>query len=164
MKEERIPRLQSGHVWLVSDTIQRNIYAHKKGTNEGYNKSQAKASTKLVRLTRRDGKPCGTRVSVNEEYRTVDGRETAANTRKVTERVNTRHYSDVSLWGENQRSCEVFVIKKIKIKKVLRGGSPLHAAISRHTVGCVRLRRFTSPCCNKQDRQKCGFIYSFGPR
>lgn len=69
----------------------------KKGTNVGYNKSQAKASTKLVRLTRTDGKPTGTRVSVNEEYRTVDGRETAANARKVTERVNTRHYSDVSL-------------------------------------------------------------------
>lgn len=69
----------------------------KKGTNVGYNKSQANASTKLVRLTRREGKPTGTRVSVNEEYRTVDGRETAANARKVTERVNTRHYNGVSL-------------------------------------------------------------------
>lgn len=97
MKEERIPRLQSGHVWLVSDTIQRNIYAHKKGTSVGYNKSQAKAPNKLVRLTSTDGKPTGTRVSVNEEYRTVDGRETAASARKVTERENTRHYSDVGL-------------------------------------------------------------------
>lgn len=62
-----------------------------------YNKSQAKAPNKLVRLTRTDGKPTGTHVSVNEEYRAVDGRETAANARKVTERVNTRHYSDVGL-------------------------------------------------------------------
>lgn len=97
VKEERIPRLQSGHVWLVSDTIQRNIYAHKKGTSVGYNKSQAKAPNKLVRLTSTDGKPTGTRVSVNEEYRTVDGRETAASARKVTERENTRHYGDVGL-------------------------------------------------------------------
>lgn len=97
MKEERIPRLPSGRLWFVSDTIPRNIYSNEKGTDVGYNKSQAKALTKLVRLTRRDGKPTGTRVSVNEEYRTVDGRETAANATKVAERVNTRHYSDVSL-------------------------------------------------------------------
>lgn len=58
---------------------------------------KARRKLQLVRLTRTDGKPTGTRVSVNEEYRTVDGRETAANARKVTERVNTRHYSDVSL-------------------------------------------------------------------
>lgn len=51
----------------------------------------------LSGFTRREGKPTGTRVSVNEEYRTVDGRETAANARKVTERVNTRHYNRVSL-------------------------------------------------------------------
>lgn len=69
----------------------------KKGTHVNYNESQAKASHKLVRLTCTDGKPTGTRVPVNEEYRTVDGRETAANARKVTERVNTRHYRDVSL-------------------------------------------------------------------
>lgn len=60
-------------------------------------RARFKASNKLVRLTRRDGKPTGTRVPVNEEYRTVDGRETAANARKVTERVNTRHYSDIGL-------------------------------------------------------------------
>lgn len=60
-------------------------------------KTRAKALPKLVRLTRTDGQPTGTRVCVNEEYRAVDGRETAADARKVAERVNTRHCSGVSL-------------------------------------------------------------------
>lgn len=45
-------------------------------------------------------KPTGTRASVNEEYRTVDGRETAASAKKkVTERANTRRYTDVTPAG-----------------------------------------------------------------
>lgn len=46
VKEERIPRLQRGHAWLVSDTIQRNSYARSKGTNVGYKKKKPGESFK----------------------------------------------------------------------------------------------------------------------